>query len=325
MNRVFVTGGSGFLGQQLIADLVMHGTQVVALARSEAAAKKVTAQGAEAAMGDLLDKRALTAGMAGCDTVIHSAAHMEMGGPYAEFRRKNITATKRMLAAARAAGVTRFVLISAAPVVKGAGPIDMADETWPRRRPAYAPYLKTKSISDQLVCEASRRGFQCMSLRPPLIWGPGSHMLAQLVDRVNAGQWMWLGSMRFPYATAHLANVSKAAILVAEKGRGGEAYNITDGEPVILRDFLSDMIATQGADAGDRELPYPVAIATAACLDFLWGILPTRSAPPVSRLMVRLMGQQFTVSDRKIRDELGFENAISVGEGMEELADFAGA
>src|SRR4051812_32917364 len=109
MKRAFVTGGSGFLGGRLIPALVGRGVEVVALARSDGSAAKVEALGAKAARGDLDDQAALAAGMAGCDVVFHAAAHTDQFDPLEVHLRITTKGTENTLAAAKAAGVSRFV------------------------------------------------------------------------------------------------------------------------------------------------------------------------------------------------------------------------
>src|SRR5689334_3134560 len=109
MKQAFVTGGSGFVGRELIAELRRRGVAVRGLARSDAAAAAVTAAGGTPVRGDLDDGAAMEAGMRGCDVVFHAAAYVKQHGPRADFFRINVDGTARALAAARAAGVARFV------------------------------------------------------------------------------------------------------------------------------------------------------------------------------------------------------------------------
>src|SRR5438552_2062082 len=131
MFRAFVTGGSGFVGRNLIAALRAHGDEVKALARSTAAAKAVENEGAEPVLGDLNDNDILRDAMAGCNVVFHSAAHVADWGRFEDFYVTNVTGTECLLAAARAAGVGRFVHVSTEAVLVGGPPIINADETWP--------------------------------------------------------------------------------------------------------------------------------------------------------------------------------------------------
>ena len=100
--HAFVTGGSGFVGRQLIRDLVSRGDRVTALARSDAAAAKVESLGAIAARGDLTDEAAMRAAMKGCDAVFHAAAKVEVWGKREDFERDTVRGTELALAAAKA-------------------------------------------------------------------------------------------------------------------------------------------------------------------------------------------------------------------------------
>jgi nucleoside-diphosphate-sugar epimerase len=126
MRNAFVTGGSGFVGGPLIRRLVAQNVRVVALARSEAAAAVVVKLGAEACRGDLLDERAVTEGMRGCDTVFHVAGHLSEWDHYEVFYKFNVVGTRTMLVAAQAAGASTFVAVGASAVVMGR-PISMKD------------------------------------------------------------------------------------------------------------------------------------------------------------------------------------------------------
>src|SRR5689334_7537644 len=130
--RAFVTGGSGFVGRNLIPALTGAGWEVRALARSDAAARAVEGVGAQVVRGDLDDERALRAAMAGCEVVFHSAAKVETWGARADFLRINVEGTQHVLDAARVAGVRRVVHVSTEAVLIGGPRIVRADETWPR-------------------------------------------------------------------------------------------------------------------------------------------------------------------------------------------------
>src|SRR5688572_15494079 len=103
--KAFVTGGSGYVGRNLIRQLVRRGDEVRALVRSPGSARVVGELGAVAVMGDLDDTRALQQGMAGCDTVFHAAAEVSEWGPREQFERINVAGTRNVLDAARASGV----------------------------------------------------------------------------------------------------------------------------------------------------------------------------------------------------------------------------
>src|SRR5688572_33468568 len=105
--RVFVAGGSGFVGGHVIEGLVAAGHEVRAMARSERSAEVVRRYGAVPMAADLDTVGAQH--LEGVDAVVHAAAEVAETGPWERFYRGNVVGTERMLAAARAAGVGRFV------------------------------------------------------------------------------------------------------------------------------------------------------------------------------------------------------------------------
>jgi nucleoside-diphosphate-sugar epimerase len=115
--KIFVTGGSGFVGGHLLWRLRAHAHELIASSRSAAAAEAVTRAGAQVWRGNLFDAEAIARALAGCDAVVHAAAHLESWGPWAEFEAANVGLTQALLEGARRAGVPAFVHISAALVV----------------------------------------------------------------------------------------------------------------------------------------------------------------------------------------------------------------
>ncbi|EDN82738.1 NAD dependent epimerase/dehydratase family protein, partial [Bifidobacterium adolescentis L2-32] len=132
MKRVFLTGGSGFLGGVLIQCLRADGVEVVALARSAGSAAAVEALGAQACRAGLGDTAAVATAMRGCDTVFHVAAHFTEWDTYAAFHQANVAGTESMLQAAREAAVAVFVAAGAVGVVMGRPkPMLGIRENWP--------------------------------------------------------------------------------------------------------------------------------------------------------------------------------------------------
>ncbi len=162
MSTVFVTGGSGFLGRNLIPALRRQGAVVRALARSDAALAVVERLGAEPVRGDLDDVAALRAGMAGCDVVFHLAARTNDWGRYEDAYRANVTGTEHALSAAHAAGVPRLVHVSTEAVLVGVGspPLVNVDETRPRPQRPLGLYALTKAWRRSGCSRRTRRSWR---------------------------------------------------------------------------------------------------------------------------------------------------------------------
>jgi nucleoside-diphosphate-sugar epimerase len=318
--RAFVTGGSGFLGRELIAMLVAEGYEVRALARSPKAEDAVRAVGATPVHGDLDDEAGLRQGMAGCGAVFHSAAMVALWGSREQAMHDNVGGTERVLAAARAAGVRRLVHISTEAVLADGRPIVDADENRPLPEKPIGIYPLTKGLAEQRVLAANGGGLDTMIVRPRFIWGRGdTSVLPQIAEAARQGKLVWVDGGRYRTSTCHVKNVCQGAILAAERGRGGEVYFLTDGEPVEFRRFISALLRSQGVEPGTREVPGWVVRMGAAVSEGLWRLLPLRGQPPLNRTAANLFFGEVTVRVDKARRELGYEPRVSVVEGLAEM------
>ena len=319
--RSFVTGGSGFVGRELIRALVERGHQVRALARSAKSDAVVRAAGAEPVSGDLDSVDAMRAGMAGCDFVFHSAAHTEEWDTDEAFARVNVAGTDNTLSAARAAGVKRFILISSEAVLGDGSPIVGADETRPLPARPLRGYPATKGVSERSVLAANGLDIETVIVRPRYIWGRGdTSNLVKFIQGLESGRLMWISQGRYLTSTCHVANVCEGAILAAERGKPGEIYFLTDGKPVEFRWFLTRVLESQRRTAPTKSVPRWVASGVAAASETVWRALKLKGTPAATRVAIALMGQEVTVSDAKARRELGYQPKVSVDEGLAEMA-----
>jgi nucleoside-diphosphate-sugar epimerase len=318
----FVTGGSGFIGGRLVERLVAAGRPVRALARSEASAQRVAALGAEPVRGDIGDRASLADAAAGTSVAFHLAAHLGEWGPWEEFERGNVEGTRNALAACAEAGVRRFVHCGTEAALMAGDPLIDVDETAPLRPDSRAPYPATKAQAEQVVREASREGFETVVLRPRFVWGKGdTTLLPELVATIEKGQFAWIGGGRNRTATTHVDNVVEGLLLAAERGRPGEAYFVTDGEPVIFREFVTEMLATQGVTPPDRSLPAWTAAPMARLAEATWKLLPLKGTPPMTTFRSWLLTQDCTIDISKARDELGYKPIVTREQGLAELRE----
>ncbi len=320
MQRAFVTGGSGFVGRNLIAELVRRGVQTRALARSDEAANKVEKAGAEPVRGDLDDLAEMTDGMRGCDVAFHAAAVVTLWGDPEYFHRVNVQGTQNVIDAAKAAGVPRLVHVSTEALLAGGEPIVDADESWPYPKKPAGLYPLTKGLAEQRVLAANDSTLTTVAIRPPLIWGAGdTSVLPQLIEAVKNGQWVWFSGGDYPHTTTHVTNVIEGLLLAAEKGKGGEVYFISDGPPRNFREFITAVLATKGVDPGKKKAPLWAGHIIARVGEFVWSHVKTKSAPPLPRTVLYVMGQKLTVNDSKARRELGYQGKMSFEQGLAEM------
>jgi len=317
--KIFVTGGSGFVGQNVIPVLIQNGYEVLALVRSEPSAEKVRKIGAVPVTDELTALSESTEhALKQCQVVLHAAAHMDFTYDPKPFYTVNVEATRRLLKLSKEAGVRRFIYLSAAPVVPGSPVINLQEEDAGHDLPKSL-YPKTKAIAEKAVLAANSKDFKTLSLRPPAIWGPNNHHYEMLLDNVRAGKWRWIGGSHQTLSTIHVKNLASAMLSAIRSELGGEAFFVTDGDRRSMRTTFGSIIKAHDLDPGDKELPRGVAVFMAHFFGAIWKLFRLKSRPPVAPLMIRLMASEFSISDLKARTKLEYKNVISFEQGIQEL------
>lgn len=327
MTTAFVTGGSGFVGRNLIGYLKDHGWRVLGLARSADAASKVVASGAEPIRGDLDDDQFdVTASLSGVDVIFHAAANVDDWAPFEAAWKTNVVGTERLLEGARKAGVKRFVQVSTEAVLIGSPmrQLKMADESWPLPARPLGVYSQTKGAAEQRVLAANGAGLETVVIRPRFIWGRGdTSLLPRLVEATRSGDLMWMSGSTHLTSTCHVRNVCEGALKAAEKGAPGGIYFLTDGAPQVFRTFISAMLETQGVTPPKKSAPRPLVHAFAIATDAAYRFLPLKGRPALTHAAFHLIGEEVTVNDAKARRELGYTAELSIEQGLAEMRSTA--
>jgi dihydroflavonol-4-reductase len=302
VTRVFVTGGSGFVGGALLSRLVERGDEVVALARSDAAERAVTGRGARAVRGDVLDEDTLAANMDGCALLFHVAGINTMcpTDPAALFH-VNVRGAEAAVRAAARAGVPRVVLTSsAASLGEAAGTVGREDS--PHRGSFLSVYERSKHEGEVAAFAAARRaGVELVSINPSSVQGPGRAggtgkiMIAYLNGRLRA----------FVDTTISLVDIADCVeghVLGAERGRPGERY-VLNGATFSSHEALEIVSGLSGVRHHVRLLPPPVARAAGTLVE---GAFRVRGkSPPVCREMVRTLLHGHRYDGSRAARELG--------------------
>jgi nucleoside-diphosphate-sugar epimerase len=320
VSDVFVTGGSGFIGGRLIERLRADGHEVRALARSDGAAERIRARGGNPVVGDVTDPESLRAGAEGCELAFHAAAALGDWGRREEFERVNVEGTRNVLRACADAGVRRFVHVGTEAALLAGEPLVNVDETAPLRPDSPALYSATKARAEELVVDAGRGGFETVVVRPRFVWGPGdTTLLPTMVDLVRNGRFAWIAGGRHRTSTTHVDNVVEGLVLGALRGRPGNAYFVSDGDPVVFREFVTELLGTHGIQPPGRSIPAGVAHALAVAGEAAWRTLPLPGRPPVTRFAYWVSAQECTIRIDKAREQLGYAPVRTIPDGLAEL------
>jgi nucleoside-diphosphate-sugar epimerase len=320
MPTAFVTGGSGFVGGALLERLRREGWDIRALARSERAAERVRELGAEPVRGDLDDRAALKVGAEGCELAFHAAAKVEDWGDPADFERLNVRGTQNVIDACREAGVRRLVHVGTEAALMAGQPLVNVDESAPLRPDSVALYSSSKAKAEQLVRAANGADLETVVVRPRFVWGRGdTTLLPALIEMVRSGRFRWVGGGRQLSATTHIDNTVEGLWLAATKAPAGGVYFVTDGEPVVFREFITQMLGTQGVEIPDKSVPPAVARVAAAAAERTWRLLRRPGTPPLTRFAVWVSSQECTIDISRAERELGYSPVTTREEGLAAL------
>jgi nucleoside-diphosphate-sugar epimerase len=200
-------------------------------------------------------------------------------------------------------------------------PLINVDESAPLRPDSAALYSSSKAKAEQLVRAANGDGLDTVVVRPRFVWGRGdTSLLPQIIELVRSGRFRWVGGGRHLTATTHIDNTVEGLWLGATKAPAGGVYFVTDGEPVVFRDFLTQMLATQGVTIPDKSAPAAVAKLAAASSERIWRLLKRPGSPPLTRFAVWVSSQECTIDISRAERELGYRPVISREKGLAELS-----
>lgn len=328
LGRVLVTGGAGFVGANLVGELLDRGYHVRAFDRAPSPLDPH--DGLEILQGDICDPETVAAAVAGIDTVFHTAAIIDLMGGAAvteEYRRRsfavNVGGTENLVRAARAAGVGRFVYTASNSVVLGGQPIAGGDENLPYTTRFNDLYTETKVIAEKFVlAQNGVDGLLTCSIRPSGIWGRGDQtMFRKMFEQIIAGRVkVLIGSRHARLDNSYVDNLVHGFILAAQHlvpggSAPGQAYFINDGEPMNMFDFSRPVVEACGERLPTVRVPGRVAHTAMTVwqrLHFRFGL----PQPPLEPLAVERLSLDNYFSIDKARRELGYRPVFTTEQAL---------
>ena len=224
--KALVTGATGFVGAQMVRALDEAGHQAVALHRSTSRLDALAGLTYTSALGDVTDLDSLRAACAGCDWVFHVAAVADYwrADPQRIYE-VNVEGTRKVLQAAKEAGVKRVVFTSSAAAVgfQKDRPADERDAF--NLPPERFPYGHSKALAEAVALEAVQGGQEVVIVNPVVVLGPGdlNVISGDFVLKVKRLQW----TIPVPpggVAVIDVRDVARMHLAAAERGQVGERY-----------------------------------------------------------------------------------------------------
>lgn len=311
MQRILITGATGFLGGAVASALQEQGARVVAAGRDIRKGGDLARQGLNFLPCDLATDAADVAQMiAHCDAVVHCAALSAPWGRRQDFIAANVTATRHVVEACIRGGVKRLVHISSPSVAFDFKEQSALREDAPWSASPANDYIATKREAESLVLHAAAQGLDAIVLRPKALFGPGDTTLLPRVVRVaRRGSFPLLGDGDPMMDLTWIGDAVQAAQLAlsASSSHRGKVFSITSGDPQPRSAVLPTLLEACGLPVRFRRVGLGKALAIATLLELASrGLTLGRWEPPLTRYSVGALGYGQTLDISAARDCLGY-------------------
>ncbi len=305
MSRYFVTGATGFLGGELVKQLIGRGHQVTALVRSRQKLALLETLGVQLHHGDITDAGTLRTPMSGVDGVFHVAAHYKIGAtePSGLAERVNVQGTRLVLEMARELAIRRIVYTSTVAVLGDTGG-RLASETHEAVGPVRTEYDRTKRIAHfDVAVPMMRAGLPLMIAMPGTIYGPGDRSgIHDVLVQMLRGR-LFATPRGVSFSWSHVEDVARGLRQIMEHGTIGESYLLTG--PVHTFEEAFDIAARVAGRRAPVLHPPPLVMRGAAAV--MRRLERRGLQPPVAAETLRLMaGTTWIGSSDKAQREVGF-------------------
>ena len=321
--NVLVTGGGGFLGSHLARRLHAMGHCVSVLGRHRYANLPEEIIQVQA---DLRDSKAVSEACRQQDSVFHAGALPGIWGNQRDFYQTNVDGTCHVIAGCLEHSVRKLVFTSSPSVVYNQTDMENVDESAPYSSNYLSDYPRTKALAEQKVAAANgQQDLLTVSLRPQLIWGPGDpHLVPRIIERAKKGQLMRVGEGKNRVDIIYIDNAVEGHIRAwqaLEPGSpvAGKCYFLSDGEPVVLWDWINQLLVSLGIDPVTKSISYGMAKNLGWVLEGIYRVFGIAGEPRMTRFLAGQLATSHYFDISRARRDFNYEVRVSPEEGMKRL------
>lgn len=322
--KIFITGATGYIGNNLAKRLAAEGHTIHALCRSSRKSSLLDHGNIKLFTGDITDPLSIKNAMQGCEHVYHLAAYARVWAKdpsvYYKF---NVEGTRNILDAAKELGLHDIVVTSTAGVLGPSGDRPVKEDDI-RIGNILNEYEETKTLSEALCRDyAARYGMRIVMVNPPRVYGPGveseSNALTRMIKLYIQGKWRILpGDGKRLGSYVYIDDVVNGHILAMEKGRPGERYTLSG-----VNTSYSVFFDTIAKVAGKKNMlfPMPVWLMVIAGYGLMGYSKLTGKAPLITPKWIRKYLYDWSLSCEKAQQELGYTYR-SLEEGLQQTIEW---
>jgi 2-alkyl-3-oxoalkanoate reductase len=315
--RVLVTGATGFLGHEIVGQLLGQNHDVVAHGRDFSGVK--WADSVNISKFDTRDTKAVTKACFGVEAVIHCAALSSPWGHWDDFYSINVAGTKNVYAACLKQAVSHCVHISTPAVVFTGTDCNQLSDYAPYPSRFTSDYARSKKLAEDVMLRLPNS----IILRPKAIYGAGdSSLLPRLVAAAKARRLPQIGNGTNLVSLTHVSDVANACIqaLHATPDPNFPIYTIA-GEPVNLWNCIREVLNRLGISSSLPVISLRTAFLLAQCLEF--GAKFTNQEPRLTKYTVQILARNQTYDTSRALRDLGWSPRVAFKDGLEDaLKDF---
>lgn len=326
--RALVTGGGGFLGRAIVRQLVHRGNQVRVLGRNPY--PFLSKLGVEQIQGDVRDPGTVTEACRGCDIVFHTAAVAGIWGPWDRYHSINTVGTRNVIDACRQTGVQQLIYTSSPSVVFNGADQAGVDESEPYPRRYLCHYPHSKALAEQEVLDShDRTRLLTCALRPHLIWGPGDqHLIPRLLERARLNKLKRVGDGENQVDMIYVDNAAAAHLqaadaLTPDSPVGGQAYFVSEGQPVNLWLWINEILMLAGVPRVRRSVSFSAAYNVGRFLETIYEWFKWQDHEPImTRFLACQLAHHHYYNIQKARQDFGLRPVVSFEEAMDRLGRY---
>ncbi|MCO4795107.1 MAG: NAD-dependent epimerase/dehydratase family protein [Bacteriovoracaceae bacterium] len=320
--KVLVTGAGGFLGTHIAKKLIDQGHQVINLSRGNY--PHLEKMGIKSFKADLQNHNEIEVALDNVDAVIHTASKVAMWGKWEDFQKINVEGTKNLVNLCKKKGIKYFVNTSSPSVVFGDESLEGVDETVDYPSTYYSRYAKSKAESEKWVLEQASETFKVVSLRPHLIYGPGDkNLFPRLIEAAKKGKLKRVGDGKNKVDVIYVENAAIAHLNALDKLKtdnsiNGRAYFLGQERPVILWDFINEILDRAKAPRPKKNISFNKAYKIGNVIEKSLEFLSIYNVhPPMTRFVALQLSKSHWFNHSNAEKDLGFKPTFTIEEGLD--------
>ncbi|MCP4658474.1 MAG: NAD(P)-dependent oxidoreductase [bacterium] len=323
--KVIITGATGFVGRNLAERFHDDGLKVVATGRSRAVGDELRKKGIEFQGADLLDLDQLNRVFSPADCLIHCAARSGPWGRYAEFYEANVVGTRNIIALCKRFGIKNIIFTSTPSVYFTNKDRYDVSESDPLPEKQTSHYAGTKLVAETELMALQQEGHKVIAFRPRALYGPYDNTIIPRILRLADRKRMPIVKNGLAMVdVTYVDNLTDAvrASLAAPDDAWNEVYNISNGDPISVYDWFSQVLSIFDRPFRPKNIPAPVAMTLAGIMEFVGHLPFVGKEPPMTRYSVGYMAKSMTMAIDKARQKLNYSPRVGNQQGFEKYAEW---